>query len=47
MSGGGLINGSVVWVGSSSRNCVGGYVVVGGWFGQVVGMIDGVGCGGI
>ncbi len=35
-----LINGSVGWVGvgSSCRDCVGGYVVVGGWFGLVVGI---------
>ena len=30
MSGGWLINGSVGWVGSIGRDCVGGYVVVGG-----------------
>ena len=41
MSGGWLINGSVLWIGSSSRVCVGGYVVVGGWFGQAAGMIVG------
>ena len=39
MSGGWLINGSILWIGSSSRVCVGGYVVVGGWFGQAAGMI--------
>ena len=41
MSGGWLINGNVLWIGSSSRDCVGGYVVVGGCFGQVAGMIVG------
>ena len=38
MSGGWLINGSVGWVGSSGMDCVGGYVVVGGWFSLVVGI---------
>ena len=36
-----LINGSVLWIEYSSRVCVGGYVVVGGCFGQVAGMIVG------
>ena len=39
MSGGWLINGSILWIGSSSRVCVGGYVVVDVWFGQAAGMI--------
>jgi hypothetical protein len=38
MSGGWLIDGSVEWVWSICRDCVGGYVTVGGWFGLVVGI---------